>query len=154
MQYSSQRLSWDQYFMEMVGVAEKRSSCLSRHVGAVLMKDRAIISIAYNGAPSGTPECQTCTREGESSGFGLDRCIAVHAEVNAIILAAKFGRSADGATLYCSCKPCFECAKILVNAGVKKVYFRDDYYSKGLTDHLFAEAKVEIRSWRDLLESN
>jgi len=153
MQHYSHRLSWDEYFCKFVEIAEQRSSCLRRQVGAVLVKDRAIISIAYNGAPSGIPECKVCVREGSDSGYNLDNCLAVHAEVNAILLAAKFGRSSDGAVLYCSCKPCFTCAKMLVNAGVKAVYYRDDYFSDGRTEQLFELAGVELRSWEDLRDS-
>ena len=101
------RPDWDTYFMEITHIIAKRSNCLRRHVGAILVKDHRIITTGYNGAPAGMAHCSDlggCTRErmGFRSGEGHEYCRALHAEQNAVIQAAIMGVSISGATLYCT----------------------------------------------------
>ena len=133
--------------MEIASVVAKRSTCLRQHVGAVIVKDKRILATGYNGAPSGLPHCEEvgCLRDRMSvpSGERQELCRGVHAEQNAIIQAAKFGISVDGGTLYSTHCPCITCAKIIINAGIKRVVYGKEYADKnGLK--LLEEAGVEI----------
>lgn len=119
------RLSSDAYFMEIAAVVAKRSTCLRRQVGAVLVKDKHILATGYNGAPKGLKHCSEtgCLRQQMEvpSGERHELCRAVHAEQNAIAQAALHGVSVEGSTLYCTLSPCSLCAKLLINAGIKRV---------------------------------
>ena len=125
---------WDARFMQMARLVASWSSCFQscRTVGAVLVKDKRVMTTGYNGAPAGI---RTCKERGEClrrklnipSGTRLEVCYAIHAEQNAVIQAAKLGVSIDGATCYCTHQPCSLCAKILVNAGIKRVVFEEGY---------------------------
>jgi dCMP deaminase len=117
----------DDYFLELVAVIAKRSTCLHRAVGAVLVRDNQTLATGYNGAPSGEPHCEVvgCTKP--ESGMGMERCRAVHAEQNAIIQAALHGVSIEGATLYCTHQPCSLCAKMLKNAKIKRIVYTESY---------------------------
>ncbi|KYO65401.1 MULTISPECIES: deoxycytidylate deaminase [Thermovenabulum] len=125
------RPSWDNYFMEIATVVSTRSTCLRRRVGAVLVKDKHIVATGYNGAPSGLAHCEEigCLREklGVPSGERHELCRGLHAEQNAIIQAAALGSSIKGATLYVTTRPCILCAKMLINAGVKRIVFKGEY---------------------------
>src|SRR5512145_3376711 len=125
------RPSWDEYFMEITHLVARRSTCLRRQVGAVLVKDKNILSTGYNGAPSGVPHCLDvgCLREqmGIPSGERHELCRGLHAEQNAILQAAHHGVSIEGADLYCTNLPCIICSKMLINAGIKKVYYLEGY---------------------------
>jgi len=142
------RPSWDEYFMNVAIVASSRANCLSRHVGAVIVKDRQIVSTGYNGTPKGIKNCNEggCPRcwAMAESGTRLDECICVHAEENAIVQAAYNGISIAGATLYTTYCPCSYCAKSIINAGIKRVVYREAYAMDEVTKHLFAEAGVEL----------
>ena len=124
-----------------------RSTCLRRHVGAVLVKEKRILSTGYNGAPAGLKHCIEvgCLREKDSipSGTRHELCRALHAEQNAIVQAAYHGISIAGSTLYCTNKPCVICSKMLINAGIKRIFF-DDGYDDDLSDAILDEAKIEI----------
>lgn len=145
----TERITWNEYFMEMCDLAAKRSTCLRRKVGAVIVKNNQILSTGYNGAPSGVTHCGDreygCIRKHKNipSGKQQEICMASHAEMNAIAQAAKNGTSIDGATLYCNTRPCSICSRIIINSGIKKVYYRD-YYPDEFSDQLFKEAGVEI----------
>ncbi|MCI7769536.1 MAG: dCMP deaminase family protein [Eubacteriales bacterium] len=125
---------WDKRFMEMANVVSTWSSCYrtGRQVGAVITKNKRILTTGYNGAPSGV---KSCVEKGECmrdilkipSGTRAELCYAVHAEQNAIIQAAKLGVSLEGATLYCTHQPCSICAKMIVNSGIKRVVYREGY---------------------------
>ncbi|WP_290902673.1 dCMP deaminase family protein, partial [Ferroglobus sp.] len=119
------RPSLDEYFMEIAKVVAKRSTCLRQNVGAVIVKDKRILSTGYNGAPMGLPHCLDigCLREelNVPSGERHELCRAVHAEQNAIIQAAVHGVSIKGATLYTTHQPCIMCAKMIINAGIVRV---------------------------------
>lgn len=141
------RPSWDAYFMAITDLVASRGTCLRRKVGAVLVKDKRILCSGYNGAPSQIPHCiQTgCLREQLKvpSGEKHELCRGVHAEQNVIIQAAYHGISVAGAWLYCTTQPCSICAKIIINAGIKKVYFKEGY-DDPLSLEMFAQAGVEL----------
>ncbi len=142
------RPTLDEYFMEIASVVAKRSTCLRQHVGAVIVKDKRILATGYNGAPSGLPHCDEvgCLRDKMAvpSGERQELCRGVHAEQNAIIQAAKFGISVDGGTLYSTHCPCITCAKMIINAGIKRVVYGREYADKrGL--ELLKEAGIEVK---------
>ena len=125
---------WDVRFMEMAKVVSTWTSCFApgRAIGAVIVKNKRIVTTGYNGAPAGIKTCVErgeCLRQklGIASGTRAELCYAVHAEQNAIIQAARLGSSIDGATLYCTHQPCVLCAKMIVNAGIRRVVYREGY---------------------------
>jgi dCMP deaminase len=128
------RPAFDQIFMNLALDLAKRSHCVKAQVGAVLTKDTRIISIGYNGPPAGTHNCdeefpiEGCPRDTKGS------CsLALHAEENAILYAAKNGSQLEGTTLYCTLSPCISCARLIFQSGIKKVYFYSSYAQyKGL----------------------
>ena len=124
-----------------------RSTCLRRHVGAILVKEKRILATGYNGAPAGLKHCIEvgCLREEASipSGTRHELCRALHAEQNAIVQAAYHGISIAGSTLYCTNKPCVICSKMLINAGIEGIFFEEDY-EDDLADAMLAEAGIEI----------
>ena len=140
------RPDWDTYFMDMARLASRRSSCLRRAVGAVLVKDRRLLATGYNGVPSGVTHCEVtgCLREklGVASGERHELCRGLHAEQNAIIQAAFHGVSIRGAVLYCTNLPCIICAKMLINAGVRRVVYLEGY-ADSLTEEMLAEVGLE-----------
>ncbi|MEA3507660.1 MAG: cytidine/deoxycytidylate deaminase family protein [Synergistota bacterium] len=125
------RPGWDAYFMSIAAVVSTRSTCLRRKVGAVIVKDRRIISTGYNGAPRGVLHCAEtgCLREklGIPSGERHEICRGSHAEVNAIAQAAAVGASTSGGALYCTHEPCSFCTKAVINAGLVKIVFVRTY---------------------------
>ena len=137
------RPSWESYFMEIAQVVATRSTCLRRQVGAVLVKDRQLLSTGYNGVPRGLVHCteRGCLREqrGIPSGERHELCRGLHAEQNAIIQAAYHGVSIQGAELYCTHQPCVLCAKMLVNAGIRTAFVGGGY-PDDLALEVFAEA--------------
>ncbi|SHE29122.1 dCMP deaminase [Thermoanaerobacter uzonensis DSM 18761] len=141
------RPSWDEYFMQIVDVVKTRSTCLRRQVGAILVVDKHIISTGYNGPPTGLAHCEEtgCLREqlGIPSGERPELCRGVHAEQNAIIQAALHGVSTKGATLYVSASPCVICAKMLINAGIKRIVYEEEYPDE-LAFKLLKEANVDL----------
>ncbi|MBO8137825.1 MAG: cytidine/deoxycytidylate deaminase family protein [Desulfotomaculum sp.] len=141
------RPDWDQYFMDITRVVATRSTCLRRQVGAVLVKDNHILASGYNGAPSGLKHCLEvgCLREkqGVPSGQRHELCRGLHAEQNALIQAAVHGVAIKGATIYSTTQPCVLCAKMMINAGIKRVVFEGDYPDE-LSLKMFEEAGVEL----------
>lgn len=146
------RLSWDSYFIEIAKLVSSRSTCLRRKVGAVIVKGKRILSTGYNGAPSGLPHCAEvgCLREklGVPSGERHELCRGVHAEQNAIIQAAKFGVSIDEATLYLTDSPCFICTREIMNAGIKRIVYKEGYPDKRARDFL-REGGIKLIKWRE-----
>ncbi|NMB33423.1 MAG: cytidine deaminase [Clostridium sp.] len=134
------RPSWDEYFMEIVELIKTRSTCLRRQVGAIIVKDKRILSTGYNGAPMGCKHCVEvgCMRDALKipSGQRHEICRAMHAEQNAIVQAAYSGTSINGATLYVTHQPCVLCAKMSINAGIRRIVFRGDYPDKLAMDML------------------
>jgi len=141
------RPSWNEYFMKIAILTSQRSTCIRRAVGAVLVKNKRILSTGYNGAPSGTTHCSEigCLRKklNVPSGQRHELCRAVHAEQNAIIQAAYHGVSIKGAELYCTNSPCSICAKMIINAGIKKIYYLEGYNDE-MTKTFFKEANIEL----------
>lgn len=141
------RPTWDQYFMEITHLVAKRSTCLRRQVGAVLVKDKNILATGYNGAPSGVAHCLDvgCLREqmGVPSGERHELCRGLHAEQNAIIQAAKHGTSIEGSTLYSTTMPCIICTKMIINAGIIRVVYEEGYADQ-LAATMIAETGVAV----------
>lgn len=133
--------------MSVAILASKRSTCLRRQVGAVIVKNEQIISTGYNGAPSGAIHCKIlgCTRESLQvpSGKMQELCRGAHAEQNAIALAAKKGIAVEGSTIYVTNKPCSMCAKMIINSGIREVFFMHDYKDP-FGDMLMREANIFI----------
>lgn len=169
---------WDRYFFNIAYGVANNSKCMSRKIGAVIAKDKYIISTGYNGAPRGCKDCcekeefppttegrgyvlcfhfyKQCPRKqlGFQSGEGLHLCPAAHAEMNAIAIAAKLGHSVEGCSLYLNtfCLPCRECAKVIINAGIVEVVsFSEEAYEKeGVTGKdLLIEAGVFLRKYEE-----
>ena len=142
-----ERPSWNQYFMSITRMVATRSTCLRRHVGAILVKEKRILATGYNGAPAGLKHCIEvgCLREKASipSGTRHELCRALHAEQNVIVQAAYHGISIAGSTLYCTIKPCVICSKMLINAGIERIYFDEDY-KDDLADAMLEEAGIEL----------
>jgi dCMP deaminase len=141
------RPSIDEYFLEIAAVVAKRATCLRNRVGAVIVRDKRILSTGYNGAPRNMEHCLDigCIREQNNiaSGTRHEKCRAVHAEQNAIIQAALHGVSIADATLYCTHQPCILCAKMIINSNIRRVVYIIPYPD---TDALqfFEEAGVQV----------
>ncbi|MCD8478971.1 MAG: cytidine/deoxycytidylate deaminase family protein [Candidatus Cloacimonetes bacterium] len=142
-----ERPSWQAYFMQMAILASKRSTCLRRAVGAVLVRDNQVISTGYNGSPKHTRHCAEtgCLRAQMNvpSGEKHELCRGVHAEQNAIIQAAINGSSTRGTTLYCTHQPCSICARLIINAEIRTVYIANGY-PDALGEQLLSEAGVTM----------
>jgi len=127
------RPSMDIYFMEIAMKVRKKADCVGNKVGAVLVREERIISTGYNGTPENLKNCtdggcERCARRSEfGSGKGYDLCICVHAEQNALLSAARFGISVEGAFVYTTLKPCFNCLKEMVQARIAGVYYLHDW---------------------------
>ena len=143
------RPTWDEYFLSICKLIASRSTCLRRQVGAVIVKDKQILASGYNGAPTGIKHCDIvgCLREelGVPSGQRHELCRALHAEQNAFLQAAKHGVSLNGASIYITTQPCSICAKMIINAGIKKVIIQGGYPDDFALDFL-KEAKIEIET--------
>lgn len=142
------RPSWDEYFMDIAAAVATRSTCRRRQVGAVIVKGKRILTTGYNGAPQGLSHCLDlgCMREqlGIPSGERHELCRGLHAEQNAIIQAALYGVEIQGASLYCTHMPCSACTKMLINAGILRVVYKQGYPDE-LAQALVAEAALEIQ---------
>ncbi|HEX2965297.1 MAG TPA: cytidine/deoxycytidylate deaminase family protein [Syntrophorhabdaceae bacterium] len=142
------RPDWDSYFMEIADIVSKRSTCLRRSVGALIVKNKRILATGYNGAPTGLRHCMEagCLRDQMkvASGERHELCRGLHAEQNAIIQAAYHGVSIEGAHVYCTHLPCSICIKMLINAGIEKVSYFDGYPDE-LSLKLIEESSMEIR---------
>ncbi|MDD6651464.1 MAG: cytidine/deoxycytidylate deaminase family protein [Eggerthellales bacterium] len=146
------RPSWDEYFMNLAEQVATRTTCLRRAVGAVIVKDHRILTTGYNGTPVGMAHCEEtgCLREtmGVPSGQRQEICRGLHAEQNAIIQAARYGIDICGATIYINTQPCVTCAKMLINAGIVEVVYKNPYPDElglGMLD----EAGVKRRIYQE-----
>lgn len=146
------RPSWQEYFMMLAKLVSVRSTCNSRKVGAIIVRNNRILSTGYNGAVHGAPHCidrgpDFCLRRtiGAHDGEKYNYCISSHAEVNALNQAARFGIPLEGASLYCTLEPCNWCFKQLIQAGIKEIYFEESYESQNKEFDLY---------WRKIMESN
>ena len=140
---------WDKRFMELTQKVAEWSSCYqeNRHVGAIIVRDKRVLTTGYNGAPSGIKSCVErgeCLRKklGIPRGTRHELCYAVHAEQNAIAQAAKLGIVLEGATLYCTHQPCVICAKMIINSGIKRIVYKEGYPDE-FSIELLKEAGVE-----------
>jgi dCMP deaminase len=142
-----ERLSWDDYFIEITKLVSRRSTCMRRHVGAVIVRDRRILATGYNGAPRGLRHCSEtgCLREKMNipSGQNQELCRGLHAEQNAIIQSALFGVSIENSQIYTVTQPCVVCAKMIINAGIKRIVF-GEAYPDPLSEELIKEAGIEL----------
>lgn len=142
-----ERPSWDEYFMKIARDVSERATCIRRKVGAVIVKDKRILSTGYNGAPAGISHCtkETCLRTlyNVPSGERHELCRGLHAEQNAIIQAALHGVSINGASIYITNQPCSICTKMLINSGIKKFIYREPYNDK-LAMEMIKEAGITI----------
>ncbi len=142
---------WDGRFMELTEQVGSWASCLRRKVGAIIVRDNRVMATGYNGAPAGIVSCVErgkCLRIENNipSGTRAEICYAAHAEQNAIIQAAKFGVEIDGATLYCTHQPCVICAKMIINAGIKRVVYKEGYPDE-FSMQLFKEAGTAVEKF-------
>lgn len=147
------RPSWHEYFMLIAKVVATRSTCNSRPIGAVIVKDNRILATGYNGAiPKAThctsllmgkePFCMRRYMKAEEHSK-MDYCVAVHAEANAVAQAAKMGISIDGASIYCTVSPCYSCFKLLASAGIKEIYYEYLYESKDKKRDKYWEEQIK-----------
>ena len=142
------RPNWDEYFIKIAALVSERSTCLRHHVGAIIVKDKRVITTGYNGAPAGTRDCLElgCLRNELKipSGEKHEICRAIHSEQNAIIQASKHGQNVCGGTIYCTHSPCIICTKMIINAGIKRIVTYVDYPDVGGVKDLLKEAGVEL----------
>lgn len=141
------RPGWDEYFMNIAGQVASRATCDRGRSGCIIVKDRQILTTGYVGSPVGIPHCdevghqfhQVINEDGATS----QHCIrTTHAEQNAVCQAAKFGIGINGATLYCKMTPCYVCAKMIINVGIKRVVCEKDYHASKLSKEVFQQAGV------------
>jgi dCMP deaminase len=145
-----QRPSWDEYFMSIAELVGSRGTCARGRSGCVIVRDKRILVTGYVGSPAGLPHCDEVGHEMHKvineDGSESEHCIrTAHAEQNAIAQAAKIGISVDGATVYCHMTPCYTCAKILVNAGIKKVVAFKDYHASKRTKEVFEACGLKLQ---------
>lgn len=147
---------WDERFMQLAETVAEWSSCFqqNRHVGAVIVKDKRILTTGYNGAPAGLKSCAergVCLRRERNiaSGTMQEVCYAVHAEQNAIIQAAKLGISLEGSVMYVTHQPCVICTRMIINSGVKKVIYKNGYPDE-FALQLFSASDVELVKYCEL----
>ncbi|MEJ2568593.1 MAG: cytidine/deoxycytidylate deaminase family protein [candidate division WOR-3 bacterium] len=152
------RPSWHEYFMQITELVSTRATCLRRKVGAIIVRDRRILTTGYNGPPENIIHCEErggCLRDKLKipSGQRMELSRAIHAEQNAIIQAAKVGISIKDSTLYVTTHPCFTCAKMLINAGVKEIIYKDGYPDE-FAKEILEEAGVKVVKFEDLMKKN
>jgi len=151
MKNNSKQKMWDKRFIEMASFVGTWSSCLRRKVGAVVVKDKRILTTGYNGAASGINSCverNECLRNklGIESGTRQEICYAIHAEQNAIVQAAKMGVSLDGATIYITHQPCSMCARMIINSGIKRIVYAEGYPDE-FSLELLESANIELEKY-------
>ena len=150
------RPTWDEYFMQMAELTAQRSTCLRRHVGAVIVQDKHVVATGYNGAPKGVAHCAEiggCLREkmGIPSGERHELCRALHAEQNAIIQAATLAQSIEGASIYITHQPCIIFAKMIINAGIKRIVVKEGYPDE-MSVRMLDEAGLKIVMFNEVEE--
>ncbi len=147
------RPNWDDYFMSITELVSSRSTCLRRKVGAIIVKEKRILTTGYNGPPQGVKHCDElggCLRDklNVPSGERMELSRAVHAEQNAIIQAAKYGIDINGGTMYVTNHPCFICAKMIINAGIKTIIYKEGYPDE-FAKEILKEAGIEVKKYRE-----
>lgn len=154
--FGERQKRWDTYYHRICRAVASKSPCLSRQIGAILVKENVVVATGYNGPPRGYPHCKPvdhglCPRKakGYASGEGLLECPAVHAEVNCIISAARIGTSVSGSTLYMNCIiPCKDCMSLLINAGVREVVVEDIIAYHEMSLPMAESANIKIRRFK------
>ncbi len=146
------RPSWDEYFMEIADVVRKRSTCIRRKVGALVVMNKRILATGYNGTVSGLTHCTDigCLREKMKipSGERHELCRGLHAEQNALLFAARSGEDMKGAVLYCTNQPCVVCAKMIIQSGIRKIIYKGVYPDK-LSLDMLREAGIKLVQVKD-----
>ncbi|KAK0946950.1 Deoxycytidine monophosphate (dCMP) deaminase [Friedmanniomyces endolithicus] len=145
------RPTWDHYFMTLASLAARRSNCMRRQVGCVLVRENRVISTGYNGTPRHITNCNAggcarCNDGGGRSGVGLSTCLCLHAEENALLEAGR-ERVGGGAVLYCNTCPCLTCSIKIVQVGITEVVFNRSYWMDAETAKIFQEAGVQLRQF-------
>ncbi|MGE5425771.1 MAG: deoxycytidylate deaminase [Bacillota bacterium] len=143
------RPAWDEYFLKIAVMVGTRGTCDRGRAGCVITKDRRIVATGYVGSPVGAPHCDEVGHEMHTvtheDGTSSRHCIrTTHAEQNAICEAARMGIPLEGGTLYCKMTPCYTCAKMIINAGIKRVVCAQDYHAGSRSKEIFGLAKVEF----------
>jgi dCMP deaminase len=142
-----ERPTWDEYFMKITHTVAERSTCLRRHVGAVLVQEKRILATGYNGSPRGLKHCSEvgCLRQRNNvpSGERHELCRGLHAEMNALLQAASHGIRIEGSTLYSTTYPCSLCAKMLINGGIVRVVTVEDY-PDAMAKEMLDEAHIQV----------
>lgn len=143
------RLTWDEYFMEVCRAVAKRTTCDRGRVGCVIAKDKQILVTGYAGSPKGLPHCDEVGHQMKTTihedGRQSQHCVrTAHAEQNAIVQAAKTGVAIDGATLYSKMTPCAVCAKMIINAGIKKIVCEKRYHAGSESEEMFKQTGIDI----------
>ncbi len=143
------RPSWDEYFMDIAKMVGKRGTCDRGRAGAVIVKNNRIMSTGYVGSPVGLAHCNEVGHQMKElwheDGRKSMHCVrTTHAEQNAIAQAARFGISIEGSTIYCKMTPCYTCAKMIINAGIKRVVCEKDYHESSDTKKIFKDAGIEL----------
>lgn len=151
------RPNWDEYFLKIAEEVSKRATCNRGKAGCVIVKDKRILATGYVGAPSGLPHCDEKEHMLkdviDSDGSVSKHCIrTIHAEQNAICQAARFGISLEGGNLYCKMEPCFTCAKMIVNVGIKRVVCKKRYHAGEYTRELFKRAGIKLEVLSEEIE--
>lgn len=144
-----QRPSWDEYFIQIMNMVGSRGTCDRGRSGCVITKDKRLIASGYVGSPIGLPHCDEVGHEMHtvihSDGHQSRHCIrTAHAEQNAICEAARMGIALEGSTLYCKMTPCYTCAKMIINSGIKRVVAEQDYHAGARSKEILAEAGVDF----------
>lgn len=122
--------NWDEYFMNIAEVVASMATCDRKHVGAVIVVNKTVVSTGFNGAPRGMPHCDDVGHELKEMG-GRQSCVrTVHGEANALVQAARTGARVEGGTLYTTASPCYDCLKLIINAGIVKVVCKEFYASR------------------------
>jgi dCMP deaminase len=151
------RPTWDEYFMAICLQVASRATCDRGRSGCVIVRDKQILATGYVGSPVGQPHCDEVGHEFHQviheDGHLSQHCIrTTHAEQNAICQAAKIGIALDGATLYCKMTPCYVCAKMIINVGIRRVVCENDYHAAELTKNLFNQAGIKLEILNNQVE--
>jgi len=154
---SQKRPSWDEYFINIMDIVGTRGTCDRGQAGCVITRDNRILATGYAGAPSGIEHCDDVGHEmhtvTHADGHESQHCIrTTHAEQNALMAAARHGVSTEGGTLYCKMTPCYICAKLIINTGIKRVIVLNDYHAAERSKQVLSEARVTFELLNDEFE--
>jgi dCMP deaminase len=152
------RISWDDYFIDLMETVSKRATCDRGRSGCIVVRDRRIVSTGYVGSPPGLPHCDEIghlmKEVIDEDGTTRQHCVrTIHAEQNAICQAARYGISLEGTTLYCKMEPCRVCAMLIISSGIKKVVAQRKYHAAQETREMFQVAGVELVVMEDKTEN-